>query len=69
MISLIVYLGLTLTKDGTTINNENKRILNKKNTLNLLNFITFKRAVGKTSDKIAAQIFEAGKFRNIFLRF
>ena len=29
-------------KDGTTINNEDKRILNEKKCQNLLNFVTFK---------------------------
>ena len=40
LFSLIICLiGLTLTEDGTVINNEDKRILNKKN---LVNFVTFK---------------------------
>ena len=32
-------IHVTLTEDGTTINNKDKRIINKKN---LLNFVTFK---------------------------
>ena len=40
LFSLIICLiGLKLTEDGTVINNEDKRILNKKN---LVNFVTFK---------------------------
>ena len=39
LFSLIICLiGLTLTEDGTVINNEDKRILNKKNLVNFVNF-------------------------------
>ena len=40
LFSLIVcLLGLILTEDDATINNEDRRILNK---INLVNFVTFK---------------------------
>ena len=54
-------------EDGTTINNKTKRILNKKKCLNLLNFVTFKELLEKSTFlNLAAQAFEAGDFLNIF---
>ena len=57
-------------KDGTTINNEDKRILNEKKCQNLLNFVTFKELYEKSVFlKIVAQASESGNFLNIFLIF
>ena len=49
--------------DGTTINNEDKIILNKK----CLNIVSFKELSEKSAFlKIPAQVLEAGDFYNIF---
>ena len=58
-------------EDGTTIRNEDrKRILNKKIVKNLLNFVTFKELKKQWAIlKILDQVFEAGDFLNLFLRF
>ena len=54
--------------DSTNINNEDMKEFKRKN--NLLNFVTVKKLKEKSAFlKIAAEVFQAGAFLNIFFGF